>query len=75
MSQQQAHQQQAPKDWSVDAQNKSVQHTSGLVIRLSSGNSAHKGLDILSLEKLVGTPWASRSNALIEAGITLLTRL
>jgi hypothetical protein len=75
--QQPTSQQQALKDWLVDGKNKSVRHSSGLVIRLSGGHSSHKpaALDILSIEKLAGTPWATRSNALIEAGISLLTRL
>ena len=64
-------------DWHVDHQKKSAQHKTGLVVRLNKSSSPHKpaALEILSLEKLAGTPWAHRSNALIEAGISLLKAL
>ena len=82
MSQQLAQQrppsQQLPsKDWILDSKKKSVQHRSGLVIQVSNKNAAHKlaALEILSIEKLTGTPWASRSNLLIETGIALLSAL
>jgi hypothetical protein len=69
-------QQRPVPDWLIDRKNKTARHKSGLVIQLGKP-SAHKpaSLDILSIEKLVGTPWASRSNSLIEAGITLLKAL
>lgn len=70
-------QQQARKDWLIDSKNRSVQHSSGLVIQLGDKNAAHKlaALDIRGLEKLSGTPWATRSNLLIETGIALLAAL
>ena len=70
-------QQHAIPDWQIDQVKKSALHKTGLVVRLNKSSSPHKpaALEILSLEKLVGTPWANRSNALIEAGISLLKAL
>jgi len=68
-------QQQALKDWQIDSKNKSAQHKSGLVIQLSNKNASPPALNILWIEKLIGTPWASRSNILIEDGISLLAAL
>jgi len=71
-------QQNTSSDWLVDNKAKSARHSSGLVIQLSSNSNAPNrpaSLEILQLEKLVGTAWASRSNLLIEAGISLLKTL
>jgi hypothetical protein len=65
-------------DWQVNIKNRSVHHRSGLVIQLNNKNAAqHKlaAFEILSIEKLTGTPWAARSNLLIETGIALLAAL
>ena len=70
-------QQQSIPDWQIDHKKKSAQHKTGLIIQLNKSASSRRpaALEILSLEKLVGTPWANRSNALIEAGISLLKAL
>lgn len=71
-------QQNISADWVADSNNRSVRHTSGLVVQLNGNNNTPQrpaSLEILQLEKLVGTPWASRSNLLIEAGISLLKAL
>ena len=78
MSQQKYAGEKYASDWHVDSQTRSAQHKSGLVVQLINRPSApHKpaALDIHSIEKLAGTPWASRSNLLIEAGISLLKAL
>jgi hypothetical protein len=62
-------------DWKLSSDRSSALHKSGLSIfveRKQKTSRRSPAIDIKGLERLTGTQWAQKTNALVEQGLFLL---